>query len=117
MHIQTTNGDGFEWWILKDSTDGVTVLSHAVVSVEGGTASSSHAAVPVVVGDSFYLVVGPNGNYGGDTTQIEFAVTVAETVPPVVSTPASSAWSVALLMGLGFAAVAVTRRRRATTSA
>ena len=107
--------DGVECWILKNST----VLWHAMVPEDSGF-STSLAVVdePVAPGDSIYLVIGPAGTgteaHWFDSTAVGFQVTVEEPPPPVVSTPASSLWSLALIMLIGLAAVPVVRRVRAT---
>ena len=108
LHSQS-GGNGFEYWVLQGST----VLSQAVVPEGGSAPPVSLAGIEVAEGDSLYLVVGPNGNYGGDTTQIEFSVTLEEE-PPAISTFASAPWSIAVLavFGLAVAAVAISRARR-----
>ena len=77
----TTGGDGVEYWILKGSS----VLDHDVVAEAGSSPAS--VEVPVVAGDSLYLVVGPSGNYGGDTTAVDLSVTLTpqDTTPPVIT--------------------------------
>jgi len=102
-------GTGIDFWVLKNNT----VLDSDSVA-EGGTGSASLTDVAVAPGDSLYLVVGPGALYYWDTTHVvDFGVTV-ETPAPVVSTPASSPWSLALMALIGLAAVPVVRRVRAT---
>jgi len=108
--IDSGGGDGVEYWLLKNST----VLSQSTVG-NGTSATPSVNNVAVVAGDSIYLVLGPGtaGDHGWDTTRLNLTVTVPD--PPVVSTPASSGWTLALLGVLGLAGVA--RRRHLSTSA
>jgi MYXO-CTERM domain-containing protein len=102
-------GTGFDYWILKNDV----VLESASVP-EGLTYSTNLADIAVEPGDSLYLVVGPGALYYWDSTHlVDFGVTV-ETPDPVVSTPASSPWTLALMALIGLAAVPVIRRVRAT---
>jgi len=102
-------GSGIDFWVLKNGT----VLDSDSVA-EGGTGSASVADIEVAPGDSLYLVVGPGALYFWDSTHVvDFGVTV-ETPDPVVSTPASSPWTLALMALIGLAAVPVIRRVRAT---
>jgi hypothetical protein len=55
----------------------------------------------------------PGQSEGYADTDNYFEVYVNETAPPIVSTPASSPWSLALIAGLGLVAVRVIRRTRA----
>jgi len=91
---------------------GSTVLSQAVVRRGALAPPVSLAGSRWLKADSLYLVVGPNGNYGGDTTQIEFSVTLEE--ERQLSHLRSAPWSIAVLavFGLAVAAVAISRARR-----
>jgi hypothetical protein len=61
------------------------------------------------VGAYVLVVTASDGVPNTATTTINF--TIAATQPPVVSTPASSAWSLAMLAVLGLAAPVIRRRR------
>jgi len=104
---RAVSGTGIDYWILKNDT----VLASDSVA-EGDTVPVNVSSVPVAPGDSLYLVVGPGALHYWDSTHVvDFSVSVPE--PPVVSTPASSAWSLALLAGVGIFAGAAVHKRRA----
>jgi hypothetical protein len=102
--VDTGGTTGFEYWVLKNST----VLDHVVVS-EGASGTSNLPSVPMVAGDSIYVVLGPgpDGVHSWDSTQMDITINMPD--PPSVSTPASSAWSIALLALLGVAIVVSVR--------
>jgi MYXO-CTERM domain-containing protein len=100
-------GSGFQFWI-RHNGEGLVVGS----VVEGGTESVSLSDVAVLQGESLYLVVGPGTSHSWDSTHL-VSLTVSVPEPPVVSSPASSPWSLAILVAIGAAAVPVLRRRRA----
>jgi len=100
-------GNGIDFWILRNDT----VLDSDSV-VEGGSGSANLTDIAVDPGDSLYLVVGPASlNFWDSTHVVDFSVSVPD--PPVVSTPASSVWSLVLLAFVGIAAGSAIRRRRA----
>jgi len=105
---QALGQTGAEFWVYKDSA----LLGTGLIP-EGPAPDVSFTLSdePVTEDSSIYLVLGPGATYSYDSTKVEFSVEVVD--PPVVSTPASSAWSLALLAGMGVAAVPVIRRRRA----
>ena len=101
-------GSGIDWWVLKNGD----VLDNGAVA-EGGSGSANLSAIEVEPGDSLYLVVGPGASYFWDSTHVvDFSVSVEP--PPAISTPATSPWSLALIVLIGLAAVPVVRRVRAT---
>jgi hypothetical protein len=99
-------GDGFQYWILKNSAQ----LDTGTVP-NGGTVTETLTDEVVSSGDSIYVVLGPGvaGLHSYDSTQIDMSITVPD--PPVVSTPASSGWTIAVLGMLGVAIAA--RKTRA----
>lgn len=100
--------NGFRYWVLKNGT----VLETNPVAEAGSATINSEQAV--LEGDSVYVVVGPNGTgstaYYYDSTFVDFEVAVD--TPPVVSTPASSGWTLGLLAVLGLAALPIVRHNR-----
>ena len=102
--------DGVRFWVYKNST---LLSGNPEVVAEGfpGPIPTTFTDQDVLVelGDSIYLVLGLGITYSYDSTQVDFSVTMPD--PPLVSTPASSAWSLALLAGIGIAAVPTIRRR------
>jgi hypothetical protein len=99
--VDAGGGDGFQYWILKNSTQ----LDTGTVP-NGGTVTETLTDEAVSPGSSIYVVLGPGiaGSHSWDSTQIDMSITVPE--PPVVSTPASSGWAIAVLGILGVAMAA-----------
>lgn len=89
---------GFEYWVLK----GTTQLAHGTPA-DGAAGTEVLTDINVAAGESIYVVLGPgpDGSHSWDSTQIDIIITVPD--PPVVSTPASSEWTLAILGLLGIA--------------
>jgi len=100
-------------------TDPVTITFSATDDVDGPVAATATLnGAPFTSGtvvsavDSYTLVVTATDSSGNTSiASLDFSIDA----PPVISTPASSSWSIALMAGLGLGAVLVLRRVRATS--
>jgi hypothetical protein len=68
---------GIEWWVTLQTDGSRTVLDHGVTNGVGSYSLKEAANLQVRKGDKVLLVIGPNGDYRGDTTILDYSIVEA----------------------------------------
>lgn len=72
-------GNGIEWWVAYESAlrPGRRILDHGTTDGSGGHALGKMAPISVEPGDRILLIIGPKGDYHGDTTLLDWTIAEA----------------------------------------